>query len=147
MSRQIVSVGGFLLFDRAEILEQIWTIWDGISNHFDQTWFNIIQQGSKNLIQSKIERIGLISGCNDFASLRISNLRFSSTRFALQSFIIRNKITSIIWMQLLHILNADFDKRLGIEAISTSTQVWLKFHWHHVVAHKLKLIMSLLYFS
>ena len=76
MSRQIVSVGGFLLFDRAEILEQIWTIWDGISNHFDQTWFNIIQQGSKNLIQSKIERIGLISGyhikiCNDFVSLRI----------------------------------------------------------------------------
>ena len=62
MSRQIVSVWGFLLFDRAEILEQIWTIWDGISNHFDQTWFNIIQQGSKNLIQSKIERIGLISG-------------------------------------------------------------------------------------
>ena len=74
MSRQIVSVWGFLLFDRAEILEQIWTIWDGISNHFDQTWFNIIQQGSKNLIQSKIERIGFISGYHIkicFASLRI----------------------------------------------------------------------------
>ena len=43
-------------FDRAEILERIWTIQDGISNHFDQFWFNIIQLGSKNLIQSKIER-------------------------------------------------------------------------------------------
>ena len=46
----------FSFFDRAEILERIWTIQDGISNHFDQFWFNIIQLGSKNLIQSKIER-------------------------------------------------------------------------------------------